>query len=198
MRTVRRGMAGEFSIDVFVGDCLDAVRREGVSGGPAVRQILQRTVSKPSAIIAAIGEPSAAPVFSTWHTSEELTVLHVVWPPTVDLMPHDHMMWASIGLYGGREDNRFFRALPGGRLENRGGTTLLGGDTVLLGPDTIHAVANPSSAWTGAIHVYGGDYFRPGRRLWLDDGGPIEFDAARVMAVLDDAAARAGRTPVDQ
>ena len=108
-----------------------------------MRQILQRTVSKPSTVIAAIGEPSAAPVFSTWHTSTELTVLHVVWPPTVELMPHDHMMWASIGLYGGREDNRFFRVLPDGRLENRGGTTLLGGDTVLLGADTIHAVANP-------------------------------------------------------
>ena len=186
-----------FSIDEFVDECLDAVRREGVSGAPAVREILQRTVSKPASVVDAIGEPEAAPVFSTWLTSDELTVLHVVWPPTVDLMPHDHMMWASIGLYGGREDNRFFRALPDGRLENRGGTTLLGGDTVLLGPDTIHAVANPSRVWTGAIHVYGGNYFRPGRRLWLDeDGEPIEFDAARVMAVLDEAATRAGRTTV--
>ena len=188
-----------FSIDEFVGGCLEAVRREGMSGAPAVREILQRTVSKPSVVIDAIGEPAAAPVFSTWHASAELTVLHVVWPPTVDLMPHDHMMWASIGLYAGREDNRFFRALPDGGLENRGGTTLLGSDTVLLGPDTIHAVANPSSAWTGAIHVYGGDYFMPGRRLWLDDDGePIEFDAERVMAVLDEAAVRAGRTPADR
>lgn len=190
--------AAVFSIDEFVGECLEAVRREGVSGAPAVREILQRTVSKPSAVVDAIGEPAAAPVFSTWHTSDELTVLHVVWPPTVELMPHDHMMWASIGLYGGREDNRFFRVLPDGRLEDRGGTTLLGSDTVLLGPDTIHAVANPSSVWTGAIHVYGGNYFRPGRRLWLDDDGePIEFDAARVMAVLDDAATRAGRAPAE-
>jgi predicted metal-dependent enzyme (double-stranded beta helix superfamily) len=185
-----------FSIDEFVGECLEAVRREGASGAPAVREVLQRTVSKPSDIVDALGEPADAPVFSTWHTSDELTVLHVVWPPTAELMPHDHMMWASIGLYGGREDNRFFRALPGGGLENRGATTLLGGDTVLLGRDTIHAVANPSSAWTGAIHVYGGDFFTPGRRLWLDEAGePIEFDAARVMALLDDAARRAGRQP---
>jgi hypothetical protein len=36
----------------------------------------------------------------------------VVWPPEVDLFAHDHNMWAVIGSYGGREDNRFFRRLP--------------------------------------------------------------------------------------
>ena len=183
-----------FSIDEFVGDCLDAVRREGASGGPAVREILDRTVSEPGAIVDAIGEPASAAVFSTWFTSDELTVLHVVWPPTVELMPHDHMMWTSIGLYAGREDNKFFRVLPEGGLEDRGDKTLRGSDTVLLGRDTVHAVANPSSEWTGAIHVYGGNFFIPGRRLWLDpDSEPIEFDAGLVMAVLEAAATRAGR-----
>ena len=101
-----------FSIDEFVGECLDAVRREGVSGDRRCVRSSSAPCRSRAAIIDAIGEPSAAPLFSTWHTSDELTVLHVVWPPTVDLMPHDHMMWASIGLYGGREDNRFFRVLP--------------------------------------------------------------------------------------
>jgi predicted metal-dependent enzyme (double-stranded beta helix superfamily) len=183
-----------FSIDQLIADCLDAVGREGRRGGVAVKEVVERAVSDPNAIEAAIGPASDAAVFSTWFNSDELTVLHVVWPPGVDLFAHDHRMWASIGLYGGREDNRFFRPLPEGDLEPRGVRTMQRGDTILLGDDTVHAVANPSKEWTGAIHVYGGDYFISGRRMWLEPGrAPIEFDAAQVMSVLDDAARRAGR-----
>ena len=70
--------------------------------------------------------------------------------------------------------------------------TLSRGDSILLGDDTVHAVANPSREWTGAIHVYGGDYFASGRRMWPDrDGGAIDFDVARLQDVLQDAADRA-------
>lgn len=182
-----------FSIDQLVADCLEAVRSEGRSGSSAVREVIQRTVSDPGVIDDAIGSAAALPVFSIWHNDDELTVLHVVWPPEVDLFAHDHKTWAAIGLYGGREDNRLFRVLPEGDLELRSTRTLRGGDTVLLGDDAVHAVANPSSKWTGAIHVYGGDYFRSGRRMWPDAScPPIEFDTARVVSVLDDAAQRAG------
>ena len=183
-----------FSVDQFVADCLDALHRERSHGGAAVKEVLEGAVSNPNAIEAAIGSPQDLPVFSSWFNSEELTVLHVVWPPAVDLMAHDHKMWAAIGLYGGREDNRFFRRLPEGGLEARNLRTLSGGDAILLGDDTVHAVANPSRQWTGAIHVYGGDYFRSGRRMWPDPNcPPIEFDAAELMSVLDDAAQRARR-----
>lgn len=103
-------------------------------------------------------------------------VLHGVWPPTADLSAHDHLMWAAIGLYGGREDNRVFRTLPDGGLEHRRTTTMLGGDTILLGDDAVHAVANPSREWTGAIHVY-------------DAAAP--FDIGLLTDVLDSAARRA-------
>jgi predicted metal-dependent enzyme (double-stranded beta helix superfamily) len=185
-----------FAVDDFVGDCLDALHTAGGHGGAAVKEVVERAVSDPAAIEAALGPPAAAAVFSTWFRSDELTVLHVVWPPDVDLLAHDHKMWAAIGLYGGREDNRFFRVLPEGDLEVRDTKTLEAGDTTLLGNETVHAVANPSAAWTGAIHVYGGDYFVSGRRMWPDPRRPaIEFDASRVMSVLEEAAVRAGRAP---
>ena len=38
-----------------------------------------------------------------------LTVLNVVWAPGMVLPPHDHRMWAAIGIYAGQEDNEFFR-----------------------------------------------------------------------------------------
>lgn len=181
-----------FDIDQLVADCLAAVRDASVHAGPAVDDVLARVVSEPSAIEAVLGHPRDQPTFSTWFNTDDLTVLHVVWPPTVDLLAHDHTMWATIGLYGGREDNRLFRELPDGTLEERRARTLRGGDTIALGADTVHAVANPSREWTGAIHVYGGDYFRDGRRMWADpDGVAAPFDVSVVTATLDEAAARA-------
>lgn len=181
-----------FSIEQLVEDCLEAVRTEGTGGALAVKEVVARAVADPGAIEQAVGPASDQPLFSTWYNSDELTVLNVIWPPGADLTPHDHKMWAAIGLYGGREDNRFFRVLPDGLLEARGTKMMGERDTVLLGDDTVHQVVNPSKAWTGAIHVYGGDFFIRGRRLWLDpEGPPVEFDAAHVQRRLADAAARA-------
>jgi predicted metal-dependent enzyme (double-stranded beta helix superfamily) len=41
-------------------------------------------------------------------------------------MPHNHQMWAVIGVYTGREDNIFWRRIPGGggRLEAAGARAL--------------------------------------------------------------------------
>jgi predicted metal-dependent enzyme (double-stranded beta helix superfamily) len=180
-----------FAIDSFVSDCLEARRTDERHGSIAVKDVLASALDQPAAIEAAVGHPSSIPVFSTWHNSDELTVLHVVWPPTVQLLAHDHKMWATIGLYGGREDNHYFR--PGGDvgLEASGGTTLRTGDTVVLGSDVIHSVSNPSREWTAAIHVYGGDYFGTPRNMWPDPGAdPVAFDVDVVTATLDEAAAR--------
>lgn len=188
-----------FSIDQLVADCLAAVEDASGHGGAAVDDVLSRIVAAPAAIESALGHPRDQPVFSTWFNSAELTVLHVVWPPTVDLVAHDHTMWATIGLYGGREDNRLFRELPDGSLEERRATTLLGGDTIVLGSDTVHAVANPSRKWTGAIHVYGGDYFRDGRRMWADPGRRASpFDVSVVTTALEQAATRAVDQPTSE
>ena len=124
--------------------------------------------------------------FSTSHThakqslecfqgrgAPELTVLHVVWAPGIRLHPHDHRMWAAIGLYAGREDNSFYRrpdvvALsPGVRRQGAGSRSCLAARD-----DTIHAVANPKQYLTGAIHVYGGDFVDQPRSQW--GPGPIE------------------------
>jgi predicted metal-dependent enzyme (double-stranded beta helix superfamily) len=180
-----------FAIDTFVSDCLAAVRAEDGHGSLAVRDVLAAALDQPSAVEAMVGHPSSVPVFSTWHNSDELTVLHVVWPPTVELLAHDHKMWATIGLYAGREDNHYFRSSGSAGLEPSGGTTLRTGDTVMLGSEVIHSVSNPSREWTAAIHIYGGDYFGPPRNMWPDPGeGPVAFDVEVVTATLDEAAAR--------
>lgn len=181
-----------FSIEQLVADCVAAAQDSNGHSGVAVEQVLARAISNPAAIEAALGQPRDLPGLTTWLNTDDLTVLHIVWPPEVDLMAHDHLMWAAIGLYGGREDNQVFRSLPDGSLEHRRTKTLRGGDTILLGDDTVHAVANPSREWTGAIHVYGGDYFREGKRMWPDPGQTAAtFDVEVVRKTLDDAATRA-------
>lgn len=85
------------------------------------------------------------------------------------IMPHNHEMWAVIGVYTGREDNIFWRRLPDearGKIEAAGARSLAEKDAVPFGPDIIHSVTNPVSRLTGAIHIYGGDFFATPRSEW--------------------------------
>jgi predicted metal-dependent enzyme (double-stranded beta helix superfamily) len=78
-------------------------------------------------------------------------------------------MWAVIGIYGGREDNIFWRRLPAeaeGKVEAAGARSLSNRDAITLGRDIIHSVTNPIPRLTGAIHVYGGDFFNANRSEW--------------------------------
>ncbi len=100
------------------------------------------------------------------------------------LFPHDHRMWAVIGIYGGQEDNAFYRrSTPGARtLVDSGGTQLVEGDVLLLGDDVIHSVTNPREVLTGALHVYGGDFFDTPRSQWGPgprEERPWDIDDAR-------------------
>jgi hypothetical protein len=60
------------------------------------------------------------------HQSHDLTILNVVWAPMMTIMPHNHSMWAVIGIYTGREDNIFWRRLPdgSGKVEAAGAQAL--------------------------------------------------------------------------
>ena len=106
-----------------------------------------------------LGEPKRAEIQKLYQ-SETLTILNVIWAPKMTIMPHDHRMWAVIGVYSGREDNIFWRRVPGvggGKLEAAGARALSTGDAEPLGHNIIHSVTNPIRRLTGAIHVYGGD-----------------------------------------
>jgi predicted metal-dependent enzyme (double-stranded beta helix superfamily) len=100
--------------------------------------------------------------------------------------PHNHLMWAAIGVYGGQEDNTFYRRVGGG-LALSGGRELRARDVALLGDDAIHAVSNPRRSYTAAIHVYGGDITRrPGRMEWDEEtGAGIPFDFERTSRYFD-------------
>ncbi len=155
-----------FDKDQFIADCRAALDGERASRN--VREVVARAVRDPAAVIKGLGEPETGGIVPI-HRSDELTIINVFWPPNMVIMPHDHAMWAVIGVYDGREDNMLWRRLPGaaeGKIEAAGAIALSTRDTQVFGPDVIHSVVNPVQRVTGAIHVYGGDFFAAERSEW--------------------------------
>ena len=150
-----------FDQERFIAECKAAV----AEGHPAVSEVVARAVAYPGSVLARLGEPSRAGIYPIFR-DEKLTILNLVWGPSMSLMPHDHRMWAVIGIYTGREDNIFWRRRPDGRVEAAGARSCSAGDTLPMGPDIVHSVLNPIPRLTGALHVYGGDFFKQERSEW--------------------------------
>ena len=89
-----------FELDRFIEDCRDAVRQD--QSHRAAREVLARANSDPASILKALGEPTRAGV-TPLYKSDTVTILNVVWGRRMTIMPHDHRMWAVIGVYTGRE-----------------------------------------------------------------------------------------------
>jgi predicted metal-dependent enzyme (double-stranded beta helix superfamily) len=172
-----------FDLDTFLADCIDAVSEP--QPRLAVKDVLERAVADPDQVARSL-RPERGGI-ERLHVSPELTILHVVWAPGMRIFPHDHRMWATIGIYGGQEDNTFFRRSPEGVVAS-GGTQLRTRDVALLGDDTIHAVVNPGTVLTGAIHIYGGDFFNQARSEF--DPVTLEespYDMVRTLAEFEAA-----------
>lgn len=154
--------AERMDIERFVADCVRA--NQEAEAQAAVKEVLARAVSTPNAVIAALGNPAKAGL-NVLHTSETLTIFAATWTPQMNLMPHDHLMWANIGIYTGREDNIFWRRDADG-IQAYGADALFVKDTAALPADAVHSVTNPLLRFTGGIHIYGGDFFDTTRSQW--------------------------------
>jgi predicted metal-dependent enzyme (double-stranded beta helix superfamily) len=179
-----------FDLDTFLADLLAA--RAEAQPRLAVKEVVERAMSEPTSVAAALPPEKAELV--RLHVSPELTVLKVVWAPGMDIRPHDHNTWASIGIYTGGEDNTFYRRSPEDGLTQSGGIEMRPTDVCLLGDDTIHQVHNPTAEHTGAIHVYGGDFFTIDRSEW--SGPPYEeqpYDVERTLRSFEEANAPGAR-----
>jgi predicted metal-dependent enzyme (double-stranded beta helix superfamily) len=175
-----------FDLDEFLDDCRAATAES--DSRRAIREVVQRAMTHPGGVADAMRPDKGG--FSLLHHGPDLTVIHVVWAPGMRIYPHNHEMWATIGIYAGQEDNTFYRRATDdrGTLVESGGKELRVGDVVTLGADTIHAVANPTSVLTGAIHVYGGDFVNEPRSQW--GPGPMEerpYDMAETQQQFLDA-----------
>ena len=151
-----------FEKDRFIEDCRAALKEGDASA--AIRELVQRAVRDPAGIVRALGEPNRSGVETVYRASD-LTILNLCWGPRMEFHPHDHRMWAVIGIYGGCEQNEFFQRSESG-LVRHGTRQLNAKEVVRLGAEVIHAVTNPLEQFTAAIHVYGGDFFATPRSEW--------------------------------
>jgi predicted metal-dependent enzyme (double-stranded beta helix superfamily) len=151
-----------FDSNRLIEDCRNALRDQNPHA--TVREIVARAVSEAGEILKMLGEPQFSGI-QPLYRSDTLTILNVLWGPGMTLYPHNHRMWAVIGIYAGREDNSFYRRSEVG-LQAHGGKTLNLKDTLPLGDAVIHSVTNPLDRVTAALHVYGGDFFAVPRSEW--------------------------------
>ena len=176
-----------FQARQFIDDCRGALAESDPRA--AVREIVARAVSDPGTVLADLGEPELAGV-QTLYKADDLTVLNLVWGPGMDLHPHDHRMWAVIGIYGGQEDNTFWSRGDGTLVKQRM-KTLRTGDVAPLGEKVIHSVKNPLGRLTAALHVYGGNFFDTPRSEW--DAATLEehpYSVEHTMAAFEASNAR--------
>ena len=161
-----------FNVKQFVEDC------QGKSAAE-VKALVADALRDPDAVRMALDEELACRdlvksgiAANICFRSPTLTVLRAMTPPHFKTPPHNHNMWAVIGTCEGQEDNSFFRrGLQ--TLERAGEKQLRQGDVVVLGPEVIHAIANPLEHASYAIHVYGGDLLNfANRSVW----NPFTFD----------------------
>src|ERR1700704_1614672 len=179
-----------FDIDRFAAACRAALAERG---SDAIREVVCRAVSEPGDIIAAFGEQTGAFARILVRTPD-LTIANVVWGARQWTLPHNHHHRAIIGMYGGAEDNIYWRRLPEAakrRVEAAGAASLRHGEVTVLGRDVIHSVTNPLDKLSYALHVYDGDFLSAeGKGCW-DAETLIElpYDAATVSPMFGQALA---------
>lgn len=81
-----------------------------------------------------------------------------------------------------------FQIQPVRAFEAAGARSLSMRDVQPLGHDIIHSVTNPTSKFTAAIHVYGGDFFGAHRSEWdLETLHEQPSDGERARALFEEA-----------
>lgn len=153
-----------FSTDALLHRCQEAIKDGDARG--AIREVLIETLEKPDEVADALGKPDAG--IDVMYSAADLTVLNVIWAPHMAIYPHEHRMWAAIGIYGGAETNTLYKRGTE-RIAPAGERLLDTRDVFGLGADAIHSVQNPRDHYTGAIHVYGGDFVNKPRSQWDPD-----------------------------
>jgi predicted metal-dependent enzyme (double-stranded beta helix superfamily) len=159
-----------FDLDGFVESCRRVARSPHAA--KHVLDLMRDAMADPAAVVQAVTPlaPNVGVLDAPIFRSAELTVLNVSLRPGMFSIPHDHRIWAVIGIYQGTEANTFFRRSEHG-LDVANRRTVEAGKAILLGADVVHAIENPLSLPTLGLHVYGGDLLGAERSMWSPHTG---------------------------
>ena len=160
-----------FEVETFVAACREAA----ADGDPcaAVRDVVAAAIADGPSIDAALGSEVQG-MHETLFVCPELTVQRIGWPAGNRSSPHEHRMWAVVGVYAGIEINVLYQRSARGLVEQS--VRHLGrGEVLVLDESAIHAVTNPLRDRTVGLHVYGGDIAGVNRNAWSPDGTEVPF-----------------------
>jgi predicted metal-dependent enzyme (double-stranded beta helix superfamily) len=178
--TTKAASSMKFKLEQFIADVKQA-RTESDSQA-AVQEVIARAVAEPGSVLRELGEPKEAGI-QTLYRDEAVSIFNIVWAPLMVLVPHNHLMWVTIGIYTGREDNILWEP-SGATIEASTAASLSEKEVFSLPDAAIHSVTNPVDRLTGAIHVYGGDLTAVQRSQWDAETlreGPFDFEATRKL-----------------
>src|SRR4029079_15707353 len=100
-----------FEKERFIEDCRAALKTDDAQS--AIRELVTEAVSEPAGIVRRLGEPRRGGVEAIYKAND-LTILNLCWGPYMKFKPHDHRMWAVIGIYGARGRTVSFPTLARG------------------------------------------------------------------------------------
>ncbi len=154
-----------FVLSDFIASCQQCVGAP--DAGRRVLDLMRSVVGDAKGIQIAVapGASGQAILDAPLFRSPELLILNATLYPHFTSPPHDHRMWAVIGIYEGQENNTFYRRSADG-LEEVNQRAIRAGEAVLLGSEVIHAIQNPLAGSTLGLHVYGGDLATATRSMW--------------------------------
>ena len=169
------------AIEEFVANCSASVLED--RGPSATKEVVERAIADKRLV----GELPFEAGVKVLHAADDLTILHVVMAERPvgagKPIPHNHLMWALIGVMHGSEENEFFRRC-GRTIEPSSDGRVIGeGEVLMMGDNTVHSVKNPSSErLSSALHVYGGNLIAAEKTMWCEPGWtPEPFDLLRVI-----------------
>lgn len=157
-------------LDKFVQDCKAALETRNPAA--RVEELVRQVIADPEGLEAAFAAKVKGPSLEDRivYRDDQLSVVQIATTPGLRSPVHNHCMWAVIGVYDGEEQNWFYSDAAdngNGAPEQIGERLLKRGDICVLSADDIHAIHNPLSTKSSAIHVYGGDLVnREGRSVW--------------------------------
>jgi predicted metal-dependent enzyme (double-stranded beta helix superfamily) len=154
-----------FDLQDFIGSCERFVGAP--DGARQVLDLMRSIVGDAEGIKSAVvpGDSRQTIFDLALFRSSELLVLNATLLPHFATPPHNHGMWAVVGIYEGQENNTFYRR-SGKGLEEINHREIRAGDAILLGSEVIHAIENPFGSNTLGLHVYGGDLLTAERSMW--------------------------------
>lgn len=120
------------------------------------------------------------------------SIIAGVWQPGQTTPIHDHLTWALVGVYKGKEKESIFRRIDDYKNEKLAKLEMVSekvngpGHITVLGEKGIHRVDNPFGEPTWTIHVYGRDIGNVERHSYDPVSGEISTFTSGYCNVLRD------------